>query len=100
MNFMLRDVWLISFLEADCKTSLPVKLNFAIPEKVFDMARRGGADMTSASRADLENAISKGRGGVWLNLTPEQYAKLRARYRSRHKKYFNSAQIQRLPGNV
>jgi hypothetical protein len=82
MNFMLREVWLISFLEPDCKTSLPVKLNFAIPEKIFDMAKRGGADMTSASRADLENAISKGRGGVWLNLTPDQYAKLRGRYRS------------------
>lgn len=76
MNFMLRDAWHISFLEADCKTSLPVKLNFATQEKIFEMARRGGADMTSASRADFENGMKMGRGGVWLNLTPHQYAKL------------------------
>lgn len=78
MNFMLiRDAWQISFLEADCRTSLRKKLRFAIPEKIFDMARRGGADLTSASRCDLELGISIGRGGIWLNLTLDQYTKLR-----------------------
>src|SRR5690242_12737839 len=78
MNFMLTGAgWRISFLEADCKTILNRKLVFSIPDKIFEMARRGGADLTSAGRCDLENGISIGRGGVWLNLSADQYHKLK-----------------------
>jgi hypothetical protein len=78
MNFMLAGgAWHVAFLEAVCKTSLRRKLSFAIPEKILDMARRGGAELTSATRCDLETAIRTGRGGVWLNLTPDQYARLK-----------------------
>ena len=76
MNFVLRDGWSITFLEADCKTSLKRKLHFATADKIIDLASRGGADLTSASRCNLDYAISIGRGGIWLNLTPDQYLKL------------------------
>ena len=63
MNFLyLREGWRVSFLEADCKTSLRKKLVFAFPEKIIDLAKRGGADFTSASRADIDYAINIGRG--------------------------------------
>ena len=71
------DGWQISFLEADCKTPLKRKLCFGSPDKIMELARKGGADLTSASRCDLENGISIGKGGVWLNLTAVQYGTLR-----------------------
>ena len=78
MSFMLAgEGWRISFLEADCRTSLKRKLVFSEPDKILEMARRGGADLTSAARCDLEHGISIGRGGVWLNLTAEQYRALK-----------------------
>jgi hypothetical protein len=41
------------------------------------MARRGEAWGTSEARQMLEHAIETGRGGVYLRLTPAQYARLR-----------------------
>lgn len=78
MNFMLRgECWFVAFLEADCRTSLARKLRFTTEEKIYELAERGGAEMTSEARSMLAHGISIGRGGVWLNLTPEQYARLR-----------------------
>ena len=68
--------WYVSFLEADCKTVLRKKLAFAQPEKIFDLAKRGGAEFGECVRADLQRGIEIGRGGIWLNLTTEQYRKL------------------------
>ena len=78
MHFMLvHGGWYCQFLREDCKTSLPRKLTFADPEKVREMAKRGGAAWTSADRQTMEYAIREGRGGVWLNLTDDQLEKLR-----------------------
>jgi hypothetical protein len=41
------------------------------------MAERGGALRDLASRQAVDYGISMGRGSVWLNLTEEQYAKLK-----------------------
>ena len=77
MNFMLvKSGWYCQFLEEDCKTSLARKLTFADPEKVREMAKRGGAEWTSADRQTLEYALEMGRGAVWLRLTKEQLDKL------------------------
>ena len=43
------------------------------------MAERGGYSMHLEGRQALERAINAGRGGVWLELTEEQYAKLKTR---------------------
>jgi hypothetical protein len=77
MYFFLRSGWQVQFLEPDLKTPLPRKLTFADPEKIRVLARRGEALGSSESRQMLEYAISVGRGGIYLKLTPEQYARLK-----------------------
>jgi hypothetical protein len=77
MTFFFRQGWQVQFLEADLKTPLPRKLTFTDPEKIRELARRGEAWGTSEARQMLEHGIETGRGGVYLRLTPEQYAKLR-----------------------
>ena len=79
MYFSLRSGWQVQLLEADLKTALPRKLTFADPEKIRGLARPGEAMGTSEARQMLEHAIDTGRGGVYLKLTPEQYAKLKRR---------------------
>jgi hypothetical protein len=53
------------------------KLTFTGPDKIRELARRGEGWGDSESRQMLEHAIETGRGGVFLRLTPEQYARLR-----------------------
>jgi hypothetical protein len=77
MYFFLRSGWQVQFLEPDLKTPLPRKLTFADPEKIRELARRREAWGTSEARQMLEHAIDTGRGGVYLRLTPAQYASLR-----------------------
>ena len=77
MTFQLRNDWSVSFLEADCKTSVGRTLKFASPDRIVEAAQRGGAVLDLSTRQELEHGISIGRGGVWLFLTTDQYAKLR-----------------------
>jgi hypothetical protein len=77
--FFKRGGWEVQFLEVDLKTPLPRKLTFTDPEKILELARRGGAWRDSESRQMLEHAIETGRGGIYLRLTPTQYGKLRRR---------------------
>ena len=77
MSFVSRsEGWYCQFLEADLKTPLKRTFTFKSERKIFEMAQRGGADATLAGRQALEVGIGNGRGGVWLNLGREQYAKL------------------------
>jgi hypothetical protein len=77
MQFMLaKGGWAISFLEEDCKTSLPRRFTFQSELKILDLAKHGGAEFNLAGRQAIEQEISMGRGSVWLKLTREQYAKL------------------------
>jgi hypothetical protein len=46
MFFFERHGWYCQFLEQDCRTSLPRKLNFKDPEKIFELAQRAGADLS------------------------------------------------------
>ena len=59
-------------------SGVPLKLTFADPEKIRELARRGEAWGDSESRQMLEHAIHCGRGGVYLKLSPAQYRKLRS----------------------
>jgi hypothetical protein len=79
MSFMQRKGWYCQFLEPDLRTALPRKLNFADAEKVREVAKRGGGVPDLESASALEHGIEIGRGGVWLSLTPEQYATLKAK---------------------
>jgi hypothetical protein len=67
----------VQFTEGDLKTPLPRTFTFADAEKPPELARRGEAWGSLESKQALEHAIEMGRGGIYLRLTPEQYAKLR-----------------------
>lgn len=77
MHFMFRKRWLCQFLEEDLKKPLPRKVMFKADAKIWEMAKRGGFTLNISGRREIEEAIRKRRGGIWLELTPEQYAKLR-----------------------
>jgi len=77
MSFMLRKVWHIQFLEEDAKTVLPRKLTFANVEKVRELSVKGGGLRDAESKQAFEHGLSIGRGGMYLALTPQQYAKLK-----------------------
>ena len=79
MHFMLREGWFCQFIEEDLKTPLPKKMTLKDPGKLFEIAERGGYKLTLENRHAIENAIAMGRGSIWLDLTQEQYAKLKKR---------------------
>ncbi len=78
MTFFLRRAWSCQFLEADLKTPLAKKLNFKSPDKILQLAEHGGAFSTLETRQSIDHAITLGRGGIWLELTEEQYRKLQS----------------------
>lgn len=77
MCFFERSGWYCQFLEEDCKTPLPKRLNFKDPQKILELAERGGAILNLEGRQAIDHAIRNGRGGVWLELTTDQYLKLK-----------------------
>lgn len=77
MSFMQRQGWHCQFLEEDLKTALPKKLAFLRQDMIVELARRGGAITNLESEQAIHHGIDIGRGGVWLNLTEEQYRKLK-----------------------
>jgi hypothetical protein len=77
MRFVRRDVWHVTFLEPGLQTPLPKTLTFRDEGKIRELARRGEAWQTSEDRQMLDYAIAKGEGGVYLRLSPGQYARLR-----------------------
>lgn len=76
MSFVHRQVWHCSFLEDDLKTPLRKKLSFTSAEKIREIARRGGCTLNLETLQALDHGIENGRGGMWLELTAEQYGKL------------------------
>lgn len=78
MYFMLYGSrWNCQFLEQNLKITLPRRLNFSSPEKVRQLAERGGAFTDLASKQAFDYGVNMGRGSVYLKLTPEQYAALK-----------------------
>lgn len=77
MSFFLSHGWVCGFLEEDLKTSAGRRRTFATSEKVRELIQRTETKMDLAARQALDHAIEKGRGGVFLNLTDEQYTKLK-----------------------
>jgi hypothetical protein len=77
MFYMQHRGWYCQFLEEDPKASLPRKFTFATSDKVVELVERAGGVKNTETRQALEYGINIGRGGVFLNLTGEQYSKLR-----------------------
>lgn len=76
MSFMHREGWLCQFLEEDLKTPLRRRVHFSSEEKVREIARRGGANLNLETLQAFDHGIEIGRGGIWLELSDEQYRKL------------------------
>jgi len=70
-------IWICEFVEADQAAATLRTLRVGAADKIREMAQRGGALKNLESRQMLEYGISSGRGGVTLNLTPEQFARLK-----------------------
>jgi hypothetical protein len=70
-------IWICEFVETDQAGTTLRTLRVGAADKIREMAQRGGALRNLESRQMLEYGISSGRGGVTLNLTPEQYARLK-----------------------
>jgi hypothetical protein len=68
--------WQCQFLEADLQTSLRRQLHFASSDKLVEFVERGGGFKDQGARMMLDQGTEKGRGGVFLSLTDEQYAEL------------------------
>jgi len=77
MSFQSQSGWHYQFLEEDLKTPIPVQLNLVRLERLFEIAERGGYRLNLEGRQAMQRAIDMGRGGVWLELTDEQYRRLR-----------------------
>jgi hypothetical protein len=71
MSFQDRHGWQCQFLEADLQTPLPRRLCFASSSKIVELVERGGGVTDLESHLMLEQGISMGRGGTYLNLSEE-----------------------------
>jgi hypothetical protein len=81
MYYIFRNTWTCQFLEEDLKTALPLRLSFRDPEKVRAIVGKVGSFANLQDRQALDYGLATGRGGVWLQLTKEQYLRLkRPRY--------------------
>jgi hypothetical protein len=69
--------WRCEFLPDGAGSPLPRILRFSDPAKITELAERGDGLPTLESRQMLEMGIKAGRGGIFLRLTYEQFAKLR-----------------------
>ena len=59
------------------ETPLPPKVVFEDDRKIWKMAKNGGFTLNISVRRDIEEALRNRRCGIWLELKPEQYEKLR-----------------------
>jgi hypothetical protein len=77
LHFMLREGWHCQFLEEELETPLPRKLTFADVSKVRELAEKGGGFNVLEGRHSFNQGVEVGRGGIYLQLTEEQYQKLK-----------------------
>ena len=77
MSFIFGNGWRCQFWEDDLTTPLRRKLRFVDSAKIVELAERTGSLRNLETRQALEHGISKGRGGLFLTLTAEQYEKLK-----------------------
>jgi hypothetical protein len=68
--------WFRQFFDERRETILPRTVVLADDRRLFEMLKRGGFSLNISGRKEIEAAIRDKHGSVWLDLTPEQYAKL------------------------
>jgi hypothetical protein len=57
MYFFERKGWYCQFLEEDYRTPLPKKLDFKYPDKIIELAMRGGAASNLEGRQAIDQPI-------------------------------------------
>jgi hypothetical protein len=77
MSFFVRGGWVVGFLEADAKTPVGHIRTFGTADKIREVIAKTPTKMDLAAHAAVEHGIQGGRGGVWLDLTHEQYQNLK-----------------------
>ncbi len=77
MSFFIRGGWSVQFLESDLKSPVGGIRTFADPQKIRELVGRTPTPMNLEARNMLEHGISQGRGGIYLQLTAEQYRRLK-----------------------
>ena len=77
MYYLLREDWMCQFLEEDVKTPLPRRLHFKSPEKIRSIVDKVGNFANLQDRQALDYGLGIGRGGVWLQVSEEQYMRLK-----------------------
>ena len=78
LRFSLRgSSWRCEFLPDGAGAPLPRTLTFASADKIRDLAERGDGLPNLEAKQMLEYGITSGMGGVYLNLSRDQLAKLR-----------------------
>jgi hypothetical protein len=76
LSFKYVQGWFCEFLEEESRTPLPRTVLLRDEQKLFEMLKRGGFTLNISGRQEIEVAIRKKSGGVWLDLTREQYTNL------------------------
>jgi hypothetical protein len=77
MSFVFGKIWRCRFHEGNlAKAPISRVFVFRDKEKIYEAARRGGLSSSDAHYA-LNEAISAGCGGIWLQLNDAQYSSLR-----------------------
>lgn len=69
--------WVCGFLESDLKTSICRSRTFASAQKLQDLVERTPTVLSDSDQRSFAYDLERGRGGVWLEVTAEQYARLR-----------------------
>jgi hypothetical protein len=79
MGFFVRGggEWVCTFLEPDLRTPIGRIRCFGSEEKLRELIARTQTTFTLEDRQALDHATALGRGGVYLQLSGEQYEKLR-----------------------
>ena len=81
MSFFVRGAgeWIVGFLEADVRTPIGRGYCFGSADKVRELIARTPTRLQSEDRQALEHGIANGKGGVWLDVMGDQWAKLKRR---------------------
>ena len=78
MSFRYWNAWDVIFFDTDrMRTALPRRARFSSDEALIEVAQRAGGIKMSEDRQILDMMIQRKTGEITLNLTDEQYTKLR-----------------------
>ena len=78
MSFRYWNAWDVIFFDTDrMRTALPRRARFNSDEALIEFAQRAGGIKMSEDRQILDMMIQRETGEITLNLTDEQYTKLR-----------------------